>query len=84
MRYFALLLGFSVNALAGVENLVRLLWPSVLQAKPRPKIKFNNHVTVTKHHETYLYNYDPLKPHLYSKTGVYRGIHYFPYFCSKT
>ena len=21
---------------------------------------------------------------LYSKTGVYRGIHYFSYFCSKT
>ena len=25
----------------------------------------------------------PLKPILYSKTGVYRGIHYFSYFCSK-
>ena len=26
----------------------------------------------------------PLNPTLYSKTGVYRGIHYFSYFCSKT
>ena len=51
MRYFAFLLRFSVNALAGVENLVKLLWPSVLQAKPRPKIKFKKHVTVIKHHE---------------------------------
>ena len=25
----------------------------------------------------------PLNPTLYSKTGVYRGIHYFSYFCSK-
>ena len=25
-----------------------------------------------------------LNPLLYSKTGVYRGIHYFSYFCSKT
>ena len=25
----------------------------------------------------------PLNPFLYSKTGVYRGIHYFSYFCSK-
>ena len=35
--------------------------------------------------KTYLYNFDPLKPHfyIYNKTGVYRGIHYFSYFCSK-
>ena len=26
----------------------------------------------------------PSTPLLYSKTGVYRGIHYFSYFCSKT
>ena len=26
----------------------------------------------------------PLNPTLYSKTGVYRDIHYFSYFCSKT
>ena len=35
--------------------------------------------------KTYLYNFDPLKIQLlYSKTGVYKGIHYFSYFCSKT
>ena len=34
--------------------------------------------------KTWLYNFDPLKPFLCSKTGVNRGIHYFPYFCSKT
>ena len=33
--------------------------------------------------KTYLYNFDPLKPLLYSKTGVYRGIHSFSYFCWK-
>ena len=34
--------------------------------------------------KTCLYNFDPLKPHFYiEKTGVYRGIHYFSYFCSK-
>ena len=26
----------------------------------------------------------PLNPTFDSKTGVYRGIHYFSYFCSKT
>ena len=35
--------------------------------------------------KTYLYNFDPLKPHFYIvKSGVYKGIHYFSYFCSKT
>ena len=34
--------------------------------------------------KTYLYKFDPLKPHFYyCKTAVYRGIHYFSYFCSK-
>ena len=34
--------------------------------------------------KTCLYNFDPLKPHFYIvKLGVYRGIHYFSYFCSK-
>ena len=33
--------------------------------------------------KTSLYNFDPpLTPLLYSKTGVYRGILYFSYFCS--
>ena len=28
--------------------------------------------------KTRLYNFDPLKPHFFfSKTGVYRGIHYY-------
>ena len=32
----------------------------------------------------YLYNFDPINPNFYIiKTGVYRGIHYFSYFCSK-
>ena len=35
--------------------------------------------------KTCLYNINPFKtPLLYSKTGVYRGIYYFSYFCSKT
>ena len=34
--------------------------------------------------KTYLYNFDPLKtPLLYSKTGVYRGIHNFFLFLLK-
>ena len=34
--------------------------------------------------KTRLYNFDLLKPHFYIvKTGVYRGIYYFSYFCSK-
>ena len=32
------------------------------------------------HHE----NFDPLKPQFYSKTMVYRGIHYFSYLAKKT
>ena len=35
--------------------------------------------------KTCLYNFDPLKPHFYKvKLGIYRGIHYFCYFCLKT
>ena len=35
--------------------------------------------------KTYLYKFDPTQiPLLYSKTGVYRGIHYFSYFAKKT
>ena len=42
---------------------------------------YKNSCTITK---TCLYNFDPLEPHFYiEKTGVYRGIHYFTYFCSK-
>ena len=32
----------------------------------------------------YLYNFDPLNPTFIEQTGVYRGIHYFSYFCSET
>ena len=40
-----------------------------------------NEPVITK---TYLYNFDPHKPHfLYGKTGVYRAILYISYFCSK-
>ena len=35
------------------------------------------------HQENMAIYYDPLNPFLYSKTGVYIGIHYFSYFCSK-
>ena len=34
--------------------------------------------------KTCLYNVEPLKPHFYSETGVYRGILYFSNFRSKT
>ena len=37
-----------------------------------------NHQFITK---TCIYNFD--SPLLYSKTGVYRGVHYFLYVCSK-
>ena len=41
----------------------------------------NSEITIITN--TCLYNFDPLKPHSYSKTGVYRGLHYFSYFWSK-
>ena len=44
-------------------------------------VLFDASRSITK---TCLYKYDPLKPNLYSKTGVYSGIDYFYYFCSKT
>ena len=33
--------------------------------------------------KTCLYNFDHETPLLYSKTGFYRGLHYFSYFCIK-
>ena len=38
-------------------------------------------INQTAQKKTYLYNFDPLKqtPPLYSKTGVYRGVHYFSF-----
>ena len=57
----------SGKAETGILANLGLFWPEVA------------HIT-----KTHLYNYDPLKPHFYiEKTGVYRGIHYFSYFCSK-
>ena len=44
---------------------------------------FNTYIfpLITK---TRLYNFDPLKPHFFIlKLGVYRGIHYLSYYCSK-
>ena len=41
----------------------------------------NKMVTSQKHAYIIL---TPLNPTFNSKTGVYRGIHYFSYFCSKT
>ena len=39
----------------------------------------------TKTRKHAYYTFDPLNPQfLYIKTGVYRGIHYLSYFCSKT
>ena len=35
-----------------------------------------------KRKQTYII-FTPWTPHLYGKTGVYKGIQYFPYFCSK-
>ena len=53
-----------------------------LGGKTRERPERTYYVNITK---TYLYNFDPFKPHfLYSKTGVYKGIYYFSYFCSKT
>ena len=41
----------------------------------------NSVVYITK---TCVYNFDALKPHFYIVKRVYRGIHYFSYFCPKT
>ena len=40
------------------------------------------HVKLSRKHAYIILT--PLTRLLYSKTGVYRGIHYFSYFCSKT
>ena len=39
---------------------------------------------ITEHITKTLYNFDPLNPTFISKTWVYRDIHSFSYFCSKT
>ena len=33
--------------------------------------------------KTYLYNFNPLKPHFYIEQLGFTGVHYFSYFCSK-
>ena len=62
------------------------LWTYVEREGPdqpaHPQSNQSLYCPITK---TCLYNADPLKPHFYySKTGVYMGIQYFTYFCSKT
>ena len=47
----------------------------------RMKFRMNKTGSSRKHAYIIL---TPLTPLLYSKTGVYGGIHYFSYFCSKT
>ena len=54
----------------------------ICRARSNDFTLLTTYVIITK---TRLYNFDPLKPHFYIvKLGVYRGVHYFPYFCSKT
>ena len=71
MRFWCIL-----GTASAAQNDKRCLIPYVNSKGP-------DHIKIT-----YLYNFDPLKPHfiyiLYSKTGVFSGIHNFSYFCSKT
>ena len=41
------------------------------------------HTTSTIITKTYLYNFDPLKPHFYIVKLGFAGVRYFSYFCSK-
>ena len=43
----------------------------------------NNTFVEFWHHENMPYNVDPLKPHFYIVTGVYKGIYYFSNFAKK-
>ena len=53
-----------------------------LSTKPYNGASSSENLRISK---TYLYNFDPLKPYFnISKSGVYRGIHYFAYFCPNT
>ena len=57
---------------------------TVCKASAGQGLTFTSLGYITK---TCLYNIDPLKPHFYIVKlgfGVYWGIHYFSYFCSKT
>ena len=51
---------------------IRLIWECELYICPENMF----------HNETYLYNFDLLKPHFYKvKLGFTKGIHYLSYFC---
>ena len=53
-------------------NLLKLSW---IKKKMSP---FEGYRAFNMSHHVNIYNFDPLKPHfIYSKTGVYRGTHYF-------
>ena len=50
--------------------------------KKNQKTDISSHQTQRDITRTRLYNFEPLKPHFYIvKLGVYRGIHYYSYFC---
>ena len=68
-------------------------WTVLMRASQKPLFVFITKIYLL------VYNVEPLKPHyinnkkknvfpckpqFYYITGVYRGIHYFSYFCSKT
>ena len=44
---------------------------------------WNRGTTLERITKTCLYNFAPLNSNLYTKTWVYRGIHYFSYFCTQ-
>ena len=59
--------------------------PPLYNSVPRLNESYNESCSWCYITKTYLCNFDPLKPHFYTeKTGVYWGIHYFSYFCTKT
>ena len=57
-----------------------MLSPLAEMAKNIPTVSVRVPSNITK---TYLYNFDPLKPHFYIVKLVYRGIHYFFLFLLK-
>ena len=74
----------------GVYSKRKVIYSKRNEFAPRPRPRHHREqiiffqskrLFITK---TSLYNFDPpFIPLLYYKTGVYRGIHYFSYFCSK-
>ena len=69
--------------------MTRILVAKTTLMEEQVQIKGNRPFSLTddllkSRNHTYI-NLTPLNPTLlYSKTGDYRGIHYFSYFCSKT